>query len=135
MTKSKSTSDVYTACFERDDYTCQDCGTTNNLEVHHILPISQGGKNELSNLRLVCKDCHKNNYKHVHYPKDKSKLTPYEEREKTRHGIDKNKYKQVVLSVSPDLLKKIEDYQFGNRISNRSGATRTLIEKGLKDPE
>lgn len=29
---------------ERDNYTCQDCGKKEKLEVHHILPIKAGGE-------------------------------------------------------------------------------------------
>ena len=48
---------------ERDKYTCQICkadtikkGT--GLEVHHIIPRSQGGSNKPSNLISLCKKCH-----------------------------------------------------------------------------
>ena len=46
-------------------------------------------------------------------------------------AIDKGKNTQVLLTVSNDLLKQIEDFQFSNRIKNRSEAIRILIEKGL----
>lgn len=29
-----------------------------NLDLHHILPMSKGGANNLANLSLLCKDCH-----------------------------------------------------------------------------
>jgi len=45
-------------CFKRDDYTCQECGSKNKLECHHIKPIALGGTNELSNLITLCHDCH-----------------------------------------------------------------------------
>jgi 5-methylcytosine-specific restriction endonuclease McrA len=32
---------------------------TSNLEVDHRLPLSYGGNNEISNLWLLCIDCHK----------------------------------------------------------------------------
>lgn len=40
---------------------------------------------------------------------------------------------KVLLNLSTTLLKKIEDFQFENRISSRSEAIRQLIEKGLKN--
>jgi len=43
---------------EKDGYECSNCGATNDLEVHHIVPNSRGGVNELSNLRTLCVDCH-----------------------------------------------------------------------------
>jgi hypothetical protein len=47
--------------FERDKYTCQgfNCRINKNLTVHHIIPKSLGGKNNLSNLTTLCFECHK----------------------------------------------------------------------------
>jgi 5-methylcytosine-specific restriction endonuclease McrA len=45
----------------RDDFTCRLCVTkmeTNVLQVHHIIPVSNGGDDELSNLVLLCHNCH-----------------------------------------------------------------------------
>lgn len=46
-------------------------------------------------------------------------------------AIDKDVNTQLLLTLPKELLKKIEDYQFDNRIPNRSEAIRKLIEKGL----
>lgn len=47
---------------ERDNYTCQLCGSKQNLEVHHIIPFndfkSYEKANELNNLVTLCKSCH-----------------------------------------------------------------------------
>jgi 5-methylcytosine-specific restriction protein A len=58
----------------RDNFTCQDCGEFHahknehgiyvpiddgQLEVHHILPVSEGGGDEQQNLVTLCKKCHK----------------------------------------------------------------------------
>jgi len=45
--------------------------------------------------------------------------------------MDKKTSNKVLLSLPDNLLKKIEDFQFEHRISNRSEAIRILIEKGL----
>lgn len=41
---------------------CEECKKQNRLtpaeEVHHILPLSKGGGNEMSNLMSLCKSCH-----------------------------------------------------------------------------
>jgi len=39
---------------------------------------------------------------------------------------------KILLILEDDLLARIEDYRFGNRISSRSEAIRRLIEEGLK---
>lgn len=43
--------------FSRDSYTCVFCGATEDLTLDHILPISKGGGNELSNLQTLCRSC------------------------------------------------------------------------------
>lgn len=45
---------------ERDNYMCQNCLSEDNLEVHHIIPISKGGDKEDKNLCTLCFDCHFN---------------------------------------------------------------------------
>jgi len=44
----------------RDGYVCQICGCRNHkiLEIHHIIPKSQGGNNDPDNLVTVCHKCH-----------------------------------------------------------------------------
>ena len=46
---------------ERDDYLCQKCGRNmglSGLEVHHIVPRSEGGTDDPQNLRTLCVPCH-----------------------------------------------------------------------------
>lgn len=45
-------------CFRRDNYTCQECGSKEKLECHHIKPVCNMGTNELSNLITLCHKCH-----------------------------------------------------------------------------
>ncbi len=47
-------------CFKRDNYKCVECGNSNKesiLHADHILPVSQGGTDELSNLQTLCEGC------------------------------------------------------------------------------
>jgi hypothetical protein len=45
---------------ERDDYTCQCCGDTEErLQVDHVIPIHLGGTKDLSNGQSLCVPCHK----------------------------------------------------------------------------
>lgn len=49
--------------YERDKGLCQECGIFchgRNAHVHHIVPIAEDPslKLELSNLKLLCRDCH-----------------------------------------------------------------------------
>lgn len=42
----------------RDNSECLRCGASENLEVHHIVPVSRGGAHEIENLATLCSDCH-----------------------------------------------------------------------------
>ena len=41
---------------------CSKCRRSLNLHVHHIKRLSDGGSNELSNLKLLCETCHSNEH-------------------------------------------------------------------------
>ena len=51
---------------KRDNYKCKKCGKDLSAggededygEVHHLIPLSQNGTNEIKNLILVCHECH-----------------------------------------------------------------------------
>jgi 5-methylcytosine-specific restriction endonuclease McrA len=57
--------------FERDDFQCQNCGRstlhdpTVKLNVDHIIAITKGGSDDLSNLQTLCSRC--NQQKSNHY--------------------------------------------------------------------
>lgn len=48
---------VRAAILVRDHYVCQVCGVIAE-EVDHIVPRSQGGSDDPSNLRAICVPCH-----------------------------------------------------------------------------
>lgn len=63
------TEDWNTICREvkqRDEYKCKICGGTEELEVHHIIPLSRGGTNKKTNLITLCIKHHKARHKHLH---------------------------------------------------------------------
>ena len=45
------------AIYERDHNRCVYCGSTHDLEIDHIIPISKGGKSEWNNLQTLCHRC------------------------------------------------------------------------------
>jgi len=49
--------------FERNNYQCQSCHkidlTAKSLQVDHIIPLAQGGANDLSNLQTLCAKCNR----------------------------------------------------------------------------
>ena len=54
---------------------CCNCGSTSDLQYHHIIPISIGGKDINSNICCLCYDCH---YK-LHHDGKGSKVANYSE--------------------------------------------------------
>ncbi|WP_220577677.1 HNH endonuclease [Bacteroides fragilis] len=49
--------DIATAVWNRDGGKCCFCGSSENLEFDHIIPISKGGATTFRNLQLLCKNC------------------------------------------------------------------------------
>ena len=43
---------------DRDGEQCNKCGNWSQLHLHHIKPLSKGGSNKITNLILLCKNCH-----------------------------------------------------------------------------
>lgn len=44
--------------FDNLDNKCINCDKTDNLQLHHIVPLSIGGTNKLSNVVVLCGECH-----------------------------------------------------------------------------
>jgi len=55
--KESIPSDFRWTVFERDNFTCQKCGSRRNLSVDHIFPESMGGKLTMENAQTLCKHC------------------------------------------------------------------------------
>ena len=49
----------------RDGWRCQDCGTAQNLQVHHIRSRGRLGNDAEDNLITLCASCHQ--VKHLRY--------------------------------------------------------------------
>ena len=48
--------------------------------------------------------------------------------------IDKHKNKQVLLTLTNELLEQVEQYWHEHKLPNRNEAIRNLIAQGLKHP-
>lgn len=44
---------------KRDGFKCVACGGNDRLEIDHIVPISRGGRTEMSNLQTLCFPCNR----------------------------------------------------------------------------
>jgi 5-methylcytosine-specific restriction enzyme A len=59
--------DVRNYVFDRDRHQCQSCGLTDHnteLNIDHIIPISKGGSNDISNLQTLCRQCNQRKRNH-----------------------------------------------------------------------
>lgn len=76
IVRDNYTKDWYTVVkevLERDDYQCRHvdagetkhCGSKDDLEVHHIVPLSRGGKTVKSNLMTLCGNHHGHRHPHL----------------------------------------------------------------------
>jgi len=51
--------DVKKDVWNRDDGKCIQCGSNENLEFDHIIPVSRGGANTFRNIQLLCEECNR----------------------------------------------------------------------------
>jgi hypothetical protein len=71
----------------RDNYRCTECGASQDLEVHHIVPRRLGGPDEPSNLVTLCAACHSRQHETFQEsPADQSSAAPGQAREHTGTG-------------------------------------------------
>lgn len=55
--KAPIPADVRWLVWERDNFTCQKCGSRKNLSIDHIIPESKGGEATMENCQTLCKTC------------------------------------------------------------------------------
>jgi Holliday junction resolvasome RuvABC ATP-dependent DNA helicase subunit len=51
--------DVKMFVWQRDQGRCVKCGSQENLEYDHIIPVSKGGSNTVRNIQLLCEKCNR----------------------------------------------------------------------------
>lgn len=57
--------DVVDAVWIRDKGKCVYCGSTENLQLDHIIPFSKGGATTIENLQLLCQKCNVQKSNHI----------------------------------------------------------------------
>ena len=107
--------------FVRDKYECQYCGSHEDLEVDHIVPISKGGTNADSNLITACHRCNHlkkdydledfiNKYKNeISFLERVSKIL-YTLKEKEKEKDKEKEIKKVNIKFIKPTLEEIKSY-------------------------
>lgn len=57
--RSRIPENVRIEVWRRDQGKCVDCGSRENLEYDHIVPVSRGGSNTARNVELLCEVCNR----------------------------------------------------------------------------
>lgn len=57
--------DVKLFVWQRDEGRCVECGSNENLEFDHIIPVTMGGANTARNLQLLCEPCNRSKGGHL----------------------------------------------------------------------
>jgi hypothetical protein len=100
--------------FKRDEFKCQYCGSFAPdviLEIDHILPVCEGGKNEMINLVTSCFDCNRGKGKRKLSAKASTKAQENEfellkiRKEQMQQFV---KWKKEILSVSDSEFKEMQ---------------------------
>lgn len=79
----------------KKDGECVVCGSTDNLEVHHITPSCFGGNHDDDNLKLLCHECHLKIPKKLRYVESKYKVLNVALEDKEYKELAKKKGKQT----------------------------------------
>ncbi len=57
--------DVKMTVWQRDGGKCVKCGSNENLEFDHIIPVSKGGSNTERNIQLLCEKCNREKHDNI----------------------------------------------------------------------
>ena len=123
--------------YRRDGYICQHCGAGggrkgySELHAHHIVPISQGGSHDKSNLVTLCAECHQK----VHPDKNISKYNEYNPSSMTNSSKDLAEFSKNYPSTSTNTSNTKHDsstFQSDNPLGPKSQEEKTSTQKSTK---
>ena len=103
LSKSFDWEDLRQQVFQKYGHKCMCCNSTNDIQVHHIISLKQGGTNNINNLMPLCKKCHEKLFHKRKFP-NFSNQTPYNYGFKTSNK--KKKEKGYIICTAVDNHQK-----------------------------
>jgi hypothetical protein len=111
--------------FRKYNYKCNECGSHNMLQIHHLLEVQYGGKDRIDNMILLCENCHQKKHGREFTYNDNSKRKTvknetFAKLQKLRHAQG-NKNISIVYekkdgSVTKREIEPKEIYENDNRL-------------------
>ena len=111
--------------FKRDFFTCQYCGRKAPdivLECDHIIPVADGGENDMMNLITSCRDCNRG--------KGKTRLDNSQMVEKQRARLDELNERREQMEMLLEWKEELMDVE-----EQQVDAVETLIQRVTGDDE
>lgn len=96
---------------KRDKYTCQDCGARSagrarvKFNVHHIIPLTKGGKTRDDNLITLCRECHKKRHHKVKKKKEGVKMVDISQELITAKILNKKDLAETIDALLGPIMK------------------------------
>lgn len=103
--------------FEKYGHCCAKCGSKEELQIHHIIPISKGGTNDLTNLIPLCKKCHEKIHKFKF--QENNKQVPI------NYGKKISKKNKILKAI--ELNKRIKIKYKASKIYKNSELTQRIV--------
>ena len=103
--------------------TCINCGSNEHIHYHHIIPLINGGTNNLGNIVPLCEDCHglaheRSSYKLLREGKRKAK---------TKEGYKEGRPKKYSEQELKEAMKlKSEGFSY-NQITKETGISKSTL--------
>ena len=108
---------------------CCNCGSKNNLEYHHIVPIALGGLDDISNICCLCNQCHHL----IHHGSisniNNSNLIKQGMQNAKEKGINIGRPRTTIKDISNDLIMDIMEKINITTIAKKYNISRKTVYK------
>lgn len=123
---------LYNFVHEKYNYQCAKCGSKESLQIHHILPLSEGGQNNIDNLILLCHSCHQKEHPYKINQFNDNKVSLDMQGNFIRNVImRKTKLSIINQAIKTNSLLKIKYKSFSGEITERKIKPIMLFKKSF----